>query len=111
MKDLGENMMDIKVYQENLGDELREGDLDYSAWLAEGLDSVLMVVSGKFKEHRKFKRSFSYYYQKDLKTPLQNIKISVAKEDTASAIRNYNLLIKKCNGCHIDNDIDKVVKY
>jgi hypothetical protein len=41
IKDLDENMMDLRIYQENLGDLIKEGKLTDAAWLANGMDSLL----------------------------------------------------------------------
>lgn len=111
MKDMNDNMMDMKIYQENLGDEIRKGNMDYAEWLATGLDSIMLVVSDKFTEHRKLKRSFYYHYKRLLAEPMKNIRSAIRQADTATAMRNYNLLVRKCNGCHIDHDIKKVVRY
>ena len=111
MKDLDENMMDLRIYQENLGDHIRSGDLKNGEWLLTGMDSILQLLSHKFDEHRKLSEPFSYFYNKRLKEPIQNIQKAITRNDTALARKNYQLLIRKCNGCHIDHDIDKVVNY
>jgi hypothetical protein len=111
MKDLDENMMDLRVYQENLGDQIRSGKLKDGEWLLTGLDSILQLLSTKFAKHRKLSEPFSYYYKKRLRKPLRNIQIAIDNNDTASAWNNYQILVKKCNNCHIDHDIDKVVRY
>jgi hypothetical protein len=111
MKDLDENMMDLRVYQENLGDHIKAGKLKDGEWLLTGMDSILQLLSTKFAKHRKLSGPFSYYYQKRLRKPLRNIQIAIDNNDTASAWNNYQILVKKCNSCHIDHDIYKVVRY
>lgn len=111
MKDMSENMMDIKIYQENLGDEIMAKNWETASWLADGLDSILHVVADKFAEHRRLRRSFSYYYRKYLYTPMSNIRSAVNDRDTFNAVKHYGILVKKCDGCHIDNDIDEEVRY
>ena len=111
MKDLNENMVDIRIYQENLGDYVRSGDLENGKWLLTGMDSILRVVATRFEEHRKLKRSFSYFYKQKLKTPIAKLKKAFNTGDTAVARRQYRIMVNKCNSCHIDNDIEKEVRY
>lgn len=111
IKDLDENMLDLKIYQENMGDELQAGRLKDAVWLLDGMDSILHEVSRKFDEHRKLKEPFSYYYKDRMKKPIQLIRTGIGDEDTAIAMKGYRLLVRNCNSCHIDLDIDKTVKY
>ena len=111
MKDLNENMVDIRIYQENLGDFVRSGDLENGKWLLSGMDSILRVVASKFDEHRKLSRPFSYFYDQKLKTPISKLKKAFDTGDTAQARRQYRIMVNKCNSCHIDNDIEKEVRY
>lgn len=111
IKDLDDNMMDLRIYQENLGDELKAGRLDDAVWLLEGMDSVLKEVSRKFKEHRKLSEPFSYFYKDRMKKPVRMIRSGIKKNDTSVAMNGYRLLIRNCRSCHIDHDIDKRVYY
>jgi hypothetical protein len=110
-KDLDENMMDVRIYQENLGDEIKAKKLDDASWLLEGMDSILLILNTKFKDHRKLVAPFSYYYKKELQQPIIGIREAIRDGDTAKALRNYRILIDNCNDCHIDNEIDKEVKF
>ena len=111
IKDLDENMIDLKIYQQNLGDELKAGRLQDAIWLLDGMDSVLKEVSRKFKEHRKLSEPFSYFYKNQMKKPVRLMWSGIKNNDTAVAMKGYRLLIKNCNGCHIDHDISKSVIY
>jgi hypothetical protein len=111
IKDLDETMIDLRAYQENLGDEIKAGRLKDAEWLAYGMDSVFTEIKKKFKEHRKLDQPFSYYYRIKMKKPIGMIKDAIRKEDTALGMKGYRLLIKNCNSCHDDNDIDKTVKF
>ena len=111
IKDLDENMIDLKAYQENMGDELKAGRLDDAVWLLEGMDSVLIEVGRKFREHRKLKDRFSYFYNDRMKKPVKLIREGIRRNDTAKAMKGYRLLVRNCNNCHIDHDIDKTVRY
>lgn len=111
IKDLDDNMMDLRIYQENLGDELKAGRLNDAVWLLEGMDSVLNEVSRKFKEHRKLSEPFSYFYKDRMKKPVSMIRSGIKKKDTSAAMNGYRLLIRNCRGCHIDHDIEKNVYY
>jgi hypothetical protein len=50
-KDLEQNMMDLKIYQENLGDQIKAKNLSDASWFLEGMDSILLVLNKKFKTH------------------------------------------------------------
>jgi hypothetical protein len=108
-KDLDENMLDMMVYHDNLGMYLREKDLDNAEWLLEGMDSSLQVIAAKFTTHRKLSAPFEKYYKKRLAPPIDGIRQALKQKDFSSAIIAYRKLTKNCNGCHIDNDIDKEV--
>lgn len=111
IKDLDENMLDLKIYQENLGDELSAGRLEDAVWLLEGMDSILIEVGRKFREHRKLKDRFSYFYNDRMKKPVKLIRSGIKGNDTARAMNGYRLLVRNCNKCHIDHDIEKTVRY
>jgi|KBSSwiStaDraftv2_1062776.scaffolds.fasta_scaffold430123_1 hypothetical protein len=111
LKDLNENMVDIRIYQENLGDYVRSGDLENGKWLLIGMDSILRVVADKFDEHRKLSKPFSYFYNQKLKTTISKLKKAFNTGDTALARRQYRIMVNKCNSCHIDNDIEKEARY
>lgn len=111
IKDLDENMIDLKAYQENMGDELQAGRLQDASWLLEGMDSVLKEVKRKFREHRKLSEPFSVFYRERMKKPIGWIRNGIRNNDTARAMKGYRLLVRNCNSCHIDHDIDKTVKY
>ena len=109
-KDLNFNMMDIRIYQENLGDEIKKGNLDDAVWLLDGMDSILLLLGDKFPEHRKLRQDgFAYYYKKEMQQPIGMMRKSIRKQDTALALKGYKLLVKNCNSCHINLEIDKKV--
>ncbi len=103
------NMLDMMVYHDNLGLYLRNEDADYALWLVDGMDSSLQVIAGKFTTHRKLHAPFKKYYNKSLKPPINGIRSALEQNNFPRAIEQYRLLTKKCNGCHIDHDIDKEV--
>jgi hypothetical protein len=111
MEDLGQTMMDLRIYQENLGDRIKAGQLQDAAWLLDGTDSLLKVMSNTFTEHRKLKDPFAQHYKKRLKSPLNEINNAIRKDDTAAALKQYRILVRRCNSCHTDHDIDKEVKF
>lgn len=111
IKDLNETMIDLRAYQENLGDEIKAGRLRDAEWLAYGMDSVFSEIKRKFTHHRKLEQPFSYYYNLKMKKPIGLIKEAIRKEDTALGMKGYRLLIKNCNSCHDDNNIEKTVKF
>jgi len=111
IKDLDETMIDLRAYQENLGDEIKAGKLQDAEWLLEGMDSVFTEIKKKFKEHRKLDEPFSFYYNAKMKKPIRMMRQAIHHDDTSLAMGGYRLLVNKCNSCHMDNDIDKKVKF
>ncbi len=110
IKDLDENMIDIRVYHENLGGFLKTGDIDGAQWLLTGMDSILLIVSDKFTTHRKLDKPFNYFYEKNLKSPINSLKSALDKKDLPKARAAYLLLTDNCNDCHINHEIDKEVQ-
>ena len=110
IKDLDENMLDIKMYHELVGDELRAGDMADANWFLTGMDSVLQIVSRKYDTHRKLNRPFKDSYENNLRPAIMELNDQIQRQDLASAKNAYAVLTKKCNNCHLDNDIDKVVQ-
>lgn len=102
-------MLDIMMYHDNLGLYLREGNRDYALWLVTGLDSSLKVISSKFDRHRKLKEPFNKSYKEELSPSIQHIKAALKENNQPAAIVSYQLLTRKCNGCHADLDINKEV--
>jgi hypothetical protein len=111
MKDLEQSMMDLKIYQENLGDNIKAGKLSEADWLLQGVDSILHTVSATITEHHKLEKPFSYYKNRYLDKPMDGLHTAFKKNDTALARKHYVLLVDKCNACHIDLEIDKEVRY
>jgi len=110
IKDLDENMIDIRVYHENLGGDISIGDIDGAKWLLRGMDSILLIVSDRFPTHRKLDKPFKYYYDKDLKAPIDKLETALDNKDIPAARSAYTLLTNRCNGCHEDHDIYKEVQ-
>ena len=111
MKDLEQSMMDLKICQENLGDLVEAGQLNDAGWLLEGIDSILYTVSATITEHHKLPKPFAYYKQRLLDKPVDALHKDIRNNDTASARKNYRIMVDKCNKCHIDLEIDKDVRY
>jgi hypothetical protein len=109
MKDLDENMIDLRIYHENLGGSLKQNDLDIAEWLANGMDSVLDVMARHFDNNRKLQRPFDYYYKNRLKPNMARLKEEIKNGDINKAIEVYTVLTNKCNGCHTDHDAGKEV--
>ncbi len=102
IKDLDENMIDLRMYHENLGDAIVKRDKDDAEWLLEGMDSVLRVVAGKFDEHRKLDRPFSESYRRNLEPSIDSMRVSLRADRWENTGRAYTILTRKCNGCHRD---------
>jgi hypothetical protein len=110
-KDLEQNMMDLRIYQENLGDQIKSKKLEDASWLLEGMDSILLILNNRFAHHRKLESPFSHYYRKKMRSPINGIRKAIRIGDTAKALQSYRVLVNNCNDCHIDNDIDKEIKF
>jgi len=109
IKDLDDDMIDLKAYHMNLGESLAGKNKDVAAWLSHDMDSVLQLMAESFPEHRKLKEPFREHYKKRLQPYMKEIISSVDQEEWISAKKAYKTLTGKCNGCHIDHDIDKEV--
>ncbi len=109
MKDLDQNMLDLGLYHDNLGIHLRKGEADYSLWLLEGMDSCLQVISAGFAVHPKLNIPFEREYKKQLLTPIKKMRKALHDNNIPAAINGYRLLTKKCNGCHVDHEVNKEV--
>lgn len=111
LKDLGEIMIDLKAYHQNIGDNVRRGKLSESEWLVEGMDSTLQLAIVKFVDHPKLSGSFESFYKELLATPILDLKLSIKKNDQESAIENFILLTNNCNNCHKKHKVDKRAKF
>lgn len=109
VKDLDESMIDMRVYHDNLGRYLRNKDADYSLWLLQGMDSSLQIIANTFSTHRKLTEPFERSYKKDLQPYINEMKTGLTENNFPAAVHAYRLLTKKCNGCHVDLDVDKEV--
>ena len=110
VKDFDENMLDLRIYHENLGDALLSKNKDYAEWFVNDMDSILRLMANKFTSHRKLTKPFSYHYKKIMAPYFSDLKEDVKKEQWPRAILTYSILTTKCNDCHIDHDVDKEVK-
>ncbi|HEY1111945.1 MAG TPA: hypothetical protein VGE66_00230 [Chitinophagaceae bacterium] len=109
LKDLNQSMMDLRIYQENLGDHIKSKKLDDASWLLEGMDSIMLLLADRFPEHRRLDTSFAYYYKREMQEPVRGIRQAIRDKDTARALRHYRVLVDNCNDCHIDNEVEKEV--
>ena len=110
-KDLNQNMMDIRIYQENLGDHIKAKNMEDADWLLKGMDSIMLILNDRFKEHRKLDAPFSYYYEKEMQEPIMNLREALQKKDREKALQHYRILVDNCNDCHKDLEINKEVNY
>lgn len=110
-KDLNQNMMDLRLYQENLGDYIRKGNFDNASWLLEGMDSIMLILGDRFPQHRRLAAPFSYYYKKEMQAPVRGLREALREKDKDKALRHYRLLVDNCNDCHIDNEVEKEVHF
>jgi hypothetical protein len=110
VKDLDDNMIDLRMYHENLADAMIRENQDVALWLYSGMDSLLLVVADKFDAHRKLDKPFREAYERDLEPPIRDLGKALNTPDWPAAAQAYTVLTKKCNGCHIDRDVDKVVQ-
>ena len=110
MKDFDENMLDLRIYHENLGDALLSKNKEYAEWFVNDMDSILMSMSEEFISHRKIKGPFKDHYRKRLAPYLRDLKEEIEDGKWPKAIKTYSILTIKCNDCHIDHDIEKEVR-
>jgi hypothetical protein len=109
-KDYDENMLDLKIYHENLGDALVSKNKDYAEWFVNDMDSILQSMAKKFTSHRKLQKPFQYEYEKRLAPHYSELKKNIAKENWQQAISTYSIITINCNECHDDYKIKKKVR-
>ena len=110
IKDLDENMIDLRMYHENLGDAIVKQDQDIALWLETGMDSLLNVIADKFEAHRKLSKPFREDYEKNLEPTIDILHEALQRKSWPEARSAYTLLTKKCNNCHLDHEVDKEVQ-
>lgn len=110
MKDLDQNMLDIKIYHENLGDALISKNKSYASWFVSDMDSILRLMSVEFTTHRKLDKPFKYYYEKRLAPYFKALKAEIERDEWKQGIETYTLLTKECNGCRVDHQIKKKIR-
>ena len=110
MKDFDQNMLDIKIYHENLGDALLSKNRSYATWFVSDMDSILRLMSVEFNTHRKLDKPFKYYYEKRLAPYFKDLKEEIGSDEWQKGIETYTLLTKECNGCHVDHKIKKKLR-
>lgn len=103
-------MLDLRIYHENLGDALLSENFEYAMWFVNDMDSILRSMAKEFTTHRKLRKPFEYYYRQDLRSYLRDMKTEIKTSDWKSAVRSYSVLTRKCNGCHVDHEVDKEVR-
>jgi len=111
IKDLGEIMIDLKAYHQNIGDYLVRGQLKDTEWLIDGMDSTLHLAIAKYAEHPKLTGSFESFYNELLAQPMLDIKANVKANKKEAAIQSFILLTDNCNSCHKKHEVRKRVKF
>lgn len=109
-KDYNENMLDLKIYHENLGDALLSKNKDYAEWFVNDMDSILQSMAEKFVSHRKLSKPFRYEYEKRLAPYFSELKNNIAKENWQQAINTYSTITVNCNECHTGHKVKKKVR-
>ncbi len=110
MKDYDQNMLDIKIYHENLGDALLSKNKSYASWFVNDMDSILRLMSDEFTTYRKLKKPFRYHYEKRLAPFIRDLKEEIERNEWTRSIETYSMLTRQCNGCHIDHHVDKKIR-
>jgi hypothetical protein len=109
-KDYDENMLDLKIYHENLGDALLSKNTDYAEWFVNDMDSILQSMAVKFVSYRKLSKPFRYEYEKRLAPHFSRLKNDIAKKNWQQAITTYSIITVNCNECHSDYKVKKKVR-
>ncbi len=110
-KDLSEQMDALQVYQGAIGEEIKRGTPENALWLVEGLDSVLQLITERLNTHHSLQKPFDAYYESKMQEPVTRLQNSIAQKDTAAAHSAYRLLVRKCNSCHNEHDVEERAHY
>jgi hypothetical protein len=109
-KDYDENMLDLRIYHENLGDALLSKNKAYAEWFVNDMDSILRSMAEKFVSYRKLSKPFRYEYEKRLAPHFSELKNDIANENWQKAINTYSAITVNCNECHTHYKIRKKVR-
>jgi hypothetical protein len=112
-KDLSEQMDALQVYQGSIGEEIKRGTPtpEDALWFVDGMDSVLHVIMDRINEHRNLKKPFSSYYEAKLEDPIEKLRTAISNGDTAASRQAYGVLVRKCNSCHNEHDVEERAHY
>lgn len=110
-KDLSEQMDALQVYQGAIGEEIKRGKPENALWLVDGLDSVLHLIQERLNNHQNLRKPFDEYYSSKMKEPVGRLRKSIVNNDTAAAHVAYKLLVRKCNSCHNEHDVEERAHY
>lgn len=110
-KDLSEQMDALAVYQGAIGEEIKRGNAKETLWLVDGMDSVLLLICDRLNDHQNLRRPFRHFYEQKLEATINNLRKSIQNGDTAVTHQQYRLLVKKCNSCHNEHDVEERAHY
>lgn len=110
-KDLSQQMDAMKALQEATGEELKANNTQEALEMLNGLDSIFIIACKDFEYHWRLNKSFKSYYDTKLKKTVTALKNALLQNDTIKANQKYILLVKRCNSCHIDNDVLENAQY
>jgi len=110
-KDLSEQMDALQVYQGSIGEEIKKGKPGDALWLVEGMDSVMQMIMERQNEHKNLKKPFSDYYESKMERPIGLLKMAIKDLDTSAAHRAYRILVRNCNSCHNEHDVEERAHY
>lgn len=110
-KDLSEQMDAMATLQGSIGEDIKQGQHAEALWLAEGLDSVMQVLIRYQDKHPNLKKPFHIYYEKKMAEPIHAMIRAMKSNDTATVTQQYQLLVKRCNSCHNDHEVEERAHY
>lgn len=110
-KDLSEQMDALQVYQGSIGEEIKRGKPEDALWLVDGMDSVLQVIMDRLNDHKKLNDPFSTYYKSKLESPIKKLRKAIVAGDTAASHEAYRILVRKCNSCHNEHEVEERAHY
>ncbi|MBZ5858186.1 hypothetical protein [Flavihumibacter profundi] len=104
-KDLSEQMDVLAILQGSIGTDIAAGDWQSAYEMTVSMDSVFSKLSDDFPKHQRLNKPFSEYYAVKLDKTVGELLKSIKSRDSLAAVKGYQLLVKRCNSCHNDNEV------
>jgi hypothetical protein len=102
---LGEFMMQFEYHHDRLAKSIQAKDYERSAYETDEIKETAEKLIQLHITNEKLQQPFVFFYDKYLKSALENIADASAKKNDVALSTNYIALTTNCNGCHHENNM------